>query len=170
MVLFRILLNLSSTWGVSRQNVRRKIRRWLNNQHWERWRGLGSTQRQAQELILDPSLGAKTRLLPFNRTQSRVVIGLLTGHNTLRRHLHLMELKNSPLSRRYGVEDETSAHIFCECEAFTSLRHLYLHSFFLDLEDIKSLSLGAIWNFSKATGLPWTDIRLWGMKGLLNKA
>jgi hypothetical protein len=26
--------------------------------------------------------------LSFNRTQSRVVIGLLTGHNTLRRHIH----------------------------------------------------------------------------------
>jgi hypothetical protein len=30
--------------------------------------------------------------LSFNRTQSRVVIGLLTGHNTLRRHFHLMGL------------------------------------------------------------------------------
>jgi len=33
------------------------------------------------------------------------------------------------------------------------LTHTYLGSFFLDPEDIKSLSLGAIWNFSKATGL-----------------
>ena len=33
---------------------------------------------------------------------------------------------------------------------------------FLDPEDIKSLSLGAIWKFSKGTGLPWIGIRLWG--------
>ena len=33
--------------GVSRKNIRKKIRRWLDNQHWERWQGLGSTQRQA---------------------------------------------------------------------------------------------------------------------------
>jgi len=33
--------------GVSRQNIRKKIRRWLDNQHWERWQGLGSTQSQA---------------------------------------------------------------------------------------------------------------------------
>ena len=43
----------------------------------------GNTQRQAREIIWGPSLGAKARLLSFNRTQSRVVIGLLTGHNTL---------------------------------------------------------------------------------------
>jgi len=37
--------------------------------------------------------------------------GLLTGHNTLRRHLHLMWLSSSPVCRRCGAEDETSAHI-----------------------------------------------------------
>ena len=79
MVLSRSLEDLSRPWG-SRQNIRRKKRRRLDNQHWVRWRGLGSTQRQAQELISGPSPGAKTRLFFFNRTQSRVVIGLLTGH------------------------------------------------------------------------------------------
>jgi hypothetical protein len=48
-------------------------------------------------LLLGPTPAAKTRLLSFNRIQSRVVIGLLTGHNTLRRLLHLMGLANSPL-------------------------------------------------------------------------
>jgi len=85
--------------------------------------------------------------------QSRAVTGLFTGHNTLRRHLHLMGLSDSPLCRKCGAEDETSAHILCECEALASLRHVYLGSFFLEPEDIKSISLGAIWNFSKGTGL-----------------
>jgi hypothetical protein len=35
-----------------------------------------------------------------------------------------------------------------------SLRHTHLDSFFLEPEDIKSINLGAIWSFSKATGLP----------------
>ena len=113
-----------------------------------------STDRQARELISGPSPAAKTRLLSFDRIQSRVVTGLLTGHNTLRRHLHLMGLTNSPLCRRCGAEDETSAHILCEFEALASLAHVYLGFFFLDPEDIRSLSLGAIWIFSKGTGLP----------------
>ena len=104
--------------------------------------------------IMGPCLGAKARFLSFNRTQSRAVTGLLTGHNTLRRHLHLMGLSDSPLCRRIGAEDETSTHILCECEALPSVRHVYLGSFFLEPEDIKSISLGDIWNFSKATGLP----------------
>jgi len=74
---------------VSRQNIRRKIKCLMDNQHLARWRGLSSTQRQARELILGPSPAANTRLLSFKRTQSRVVISILTGHNTLRRHLHV---------------------------------------------------------------------------------
>ena len=101
-----------------------------------------------------PCLGAKARFLSSNRTQSRAVTVLLTGHNTLRRHLHLLGLSDSSLCRRCGAEDETSAHFLCESEALASFRHVYLGSSSLEPEDIKSISLGAIWNFSKATGLP----------------
>jgi hypothetical protein len=80
-------------------------------------------KRQARELISGPCLGAKFRFLSFNRTQSRVVTGLLTGHNTPRRHVHLMGLSDIPLGRTCEAEDESSAHILCECEALASLRH-----------------------------------------------
>jgi hypothetical protein len=92
--------------------------------------------------------------MSFNRTQSRAVIGLLTGHNTLRRHLYVLRLIDSPLCRKCGGAEETLAHILCECQALASLRHVYLGSFLLEPEDIQSISLGAIWNFSKAIGLP----------------
>jgi hypothetical protein len=92
--------------------------------------------------------------MSFSRTKSRAVNGLLTGHNTLRRHFHLMGLSNSPLCVRCGAEDETSAHVVCESEALASFIHVYLGYFFLKPEDIKSIRLGAIWNFSKVTGLP----------------
>ena len=119
----------------------------------EWWRGLGDTQRQTSELISGHCLGTKARFLSFNRTLSRAFTGLLTGHNTVRRHLHLIGLSDSPLCRRCGAQEETSAHIPCECEALASLRYVYPGSFFLDPEDMKSISLGAIWNFSKGTGL-----------------
>jgi len=90
----------------------------------------------------------------FNGTQSRAVTGFLTQHNTLRRHLHLIGLLDCPLCRRCGAEEETSAHILCEYEVLASLRHTYLGSYFLEPEDITSVILGAIWNLSKATGLP----------------
>jgi len=44
--------------GVSRCDLQKRLGRWLVNQHAAQWRALGDTQRQAQELILGPSLGA----------------------------------------------------------------------------------------------------------------
>jgi hypothetical protein len=46
------------------------------------------------------------------------------------------------------MEDETSIHILCECEALVSLRQVHLGSFVLDPEDIMNLSIGAVWNVS----------------------
>ena len=65
------------------------------------------------------------------------------------------------------MKEETLAHILCECEALASLRHAYLGFFFLEPEDINSIGLGAIWNFSKVTGLPLSDM---GHKGPIIKA
>ena len=62
----------------------------------------GDTQRQAKELISGPGLGAKTKVISFDRTQPRAVTGLITGHNTLRRHLYLLGLQDSPLCRKCG--------------------------------------------------------------------
>ena len=68
--------------GVSRQNIRRKLKCWMMKQHLELWQSPCNTQRQARELIWGPDLAMGARLLSFDRTQTRVVIGLLTGHNT----------------------------------------------------------------------------------------
>jgi len=125
----------------------------MKNRHLELWRGPCSAQRQTRELISGPDLATGARLLSFNRIQTRAVIGLLTGHNTLRRHLHVMGLNDNPNCRKCGTEEETSVRILCECEVLASLRHTYLGSFFLDPEDVRVLGVGAIWNFVKGTGL-----------------
>jgi hypothetical protein len=144
MVLFRNLSGLSHPWGSLHRTLKRRQNAiWLTS-IWQCDMVL-VVLRDTLENILALSPTIKTRFLSFNRTQSRFVTGLLTGHNTLRRHLYLMGLTNNPLSRRCGAERENSVHILHECEASASLRCAYLVFFFLDPEDIKSLE--AIWNF-----------------------
>jgi hypothetical protein len=125
----------------------------MDNQHLVLWRGPCSTQRHTQELISGPKLATRARLLSFNRTQSRVVICLHTGRKTLGRHLYVMGLSNNATCRKCGTVEETSVHILCECEALASLRRAHLGSFFLDPEDIRKLSIGAIWSFGNGTRL-----------------
>ena len=151
MILFNGLLGPSLSWGLYAEY--KKIKCWMENQHLVLWHGPYSTQRQAWEFISGPDLSTRAQLLFFNRTQSRIVIGLLTGHNTLRRYLYTMGLSNNPICRKCGTEEETSVHILCECGVLALLRHTHLGSFFLDPEDIMKLIMGANWNFGKGTGL-----------------
>jgi hypothetical protein len=76
-----------------------------------------------------------------------------------------MGLTSNNSCRRCGTEEEISVHILRACEALASLKHTYLGPFCLDPEDIKSLSLRTIWNFSKGTRIPWIGIILWGTNG-----
>ena len=108
--------------GVSRQNINVKIKCWVDNQHLVMWCTPCSTQRQARELILGPSPATKARFLSFNTRQSRVITGLLTGQNTLRRHLCVLGLGSNHTCRKCGTEVETSFHVLCECEALTPLK------------------------------------------------
>jgi hypothetical protein len=117
--------------GVSRQNIRRKIKCWMDNRHLVLWRDPCSTQIQARKLISGPNLATKARLLFFNETKLRAVFGLLTGHNTLRKSLYVMGLSNNPICKKCGNEEETLVHILYECEAMASLRHPYVSGLLL---------------------------------------
>ena len=98
--------------GVSGQNIRRKMKCWMEKQHLVLCRVPCSTQRQARELISGPDLATRARLLSFNRTQSRIIIGLLTGCNTLRQHLYIMGLRNNPICGKCGTERKPQS-TFC---------------------------------------------------------
>jgi hypothetical protein len=68
-----------------------------------------------------------------------VVTGLLTGQNTLTRHLYIMGLVDSPLCRMCGAEEETPDRFF---KALATHTHTHLGSFFLDPEYVRTQSGG----------------------------
>lgn len=119
-------VGLQPTLGISKQNIRQRINSLLCDQHIHLWKSLTSTQRQAWELISDPNLTAKIRLLSFNRMQSRVVTGLLTWHKTtLRRNFYLMGLIDSPCVGSVGQKKKPQ-HTLCKYGALITLKHDYV--------------------------------------------
>jgi predicted Zn-ribbon and HTH transcriptional regulator len=130
-VIFRSLLDQSRPWGSPGRISKRRQTAGCITSIWQSDVFPCNTQRQARKLISGPQPGYKGPIIDFNRTQSRVVTGLLIGHNTLRRHLYVLELSNNPTCRKCGTEEETSVHIMSECEALASLRHTHPGSFFL---------------------------------------
>jgi len=91
----------------------------------------------------------KTRLLSFNRMQSTVVTGLLNGYDTLRRHLYIMGLLDSPVCRRCEAQEWTSPHILA------SIRHTSDTEFlFLGPSGYQKSKSGGNLELIKGTGLP----------------
>jgi len=95
----------------------------MESQHLVLWCEPCSTQRQTQELISGPNLATRARLLSFNRTQSRVVIGLLSGHNTLRRHLYIMGLSYNPTVGNVVLRRKPESTFCVHCRGAGSSRH-----------------------------------------------
>jgi hypothetical protein len=103
--------------------------------YWEHWHVYLSRVHKTYTAVKQNlcNKGENLNIISNSHTQKlRVVIGLLTRHNTLRRHLHIMGLSNNPICRKCGTEEETSVQILCECEALASLSNTYLGSFFFD--------------------------------------
>jgi len=97
------LLDRNQPWGVSRQNVKQETKCWPDDQHTTIWQCLTGTQRQAREMISDPSPAAdKTRLLSFNRTQPTAVTGLIE-HHTVKICLYIMGLTRSAAHRLWSL-------------------------------------------------------------------
>jgi hypothetical protein len=89
-----------------------------------------------------------------------VVAGLLTGHNAVRTHLYIMLL----------TEEETSAHVLCECVALATLKTYRSGALvFLDLRMLEVKVWGKFGTFLRGQGSRDLDISLRGKKVLPQK-
>ena len=61
----------------------------------------------------------------LSRKDLRLLVGLLTGHNTLNRHLTLLRRMDDPLCPLCGEEEDTSLHLLGNCCAIAEKRYEY---------------------------------------------
>jgi hypothetical protein len=75
--------------------------------------------------------------LILERMMMMLVVGLLTGHFHLRKHLHRLGIyKEEPVCRKCGMGEETAHHIVFECEALGRIRCSVLRPAGFELETI----------------------------------
>jgi len=59
--------------------------------------------------------------LRLNRRDLRILIGILTGHADLNRHLTLMKVRSDPTCPLCQKEKETALHLLGRCSALITL-------------------------------------------------
>jgi len=88
-------------------------------------------------------------LLALPRQMLRPVIGVLTGHSQVQRHLSLMGLSNDPSCSYCSEAIETTSHYLCRCSYFAMQRATVWRKPFLDLADIDIVTIGDLVRFIK---------------------
>jgi len=127
------------------------LQEWARRQHWGLWEAHPGC-RQAKELLgghVDPRKSGQ--LLRLRRKDLRLVVGVLTGHNTLRRHLSILGVEPSPYCVVCRVE-ETSYHFLCRCVRFAALRWRIWGADPLEVADIQRAKVGDLLRFIRGTG------------------
>uniref|UniRef100_A0A1B6IU09 Reverse transcriptase zinc-binding domain-containing protein n=1 Tax=Homalodisca liturata TaxID=320908 RepID=A0A1B6IU09_9HEMI len=102
--------------GVPRCESCRVVSKWIRAEH-ER-RSLHPGLRMSRMVLQSPSSKVASDLLSLNRSMSSQVIGLITGHGHLRKHLHRVGiLQEDPLCRMCDNQEETTGHLIFDCPA-----------------------------------------------------
>ena len=91
------------------------------------------------------------QLLQHKRSDVGGAARLITGHNRLNKHAHLLKESDSDLCRWCLTGPESSEHIMCHCpsEAFLSLRQSCTGQLTLTPDELKNLPVKHIMEFVK---------------------
>jgi hypothetical protein len=115
--------------------------------------------RQSRILLKKPNPGLTRYLLRLPRSELRILVGLITGHCPLNKHLHNMALIDEPICTACGMEDESAFSLLCD---FPSLIFLRIRTFskpILSVEEYEGTSTSALLRFALASGrfivTPW---------------
>jgi len=75
--------------------------------------------------------------LGLKRQDLRILLGLLTGHIALNRHLIVMKIRADPLCTACGEEEETPYHFLGKCCAKMMVRYSIFGAYLMKLEELR---------------------------------
>ncbi|CAH4034908.1 unnamed protein product [Pieris brassicae] len=134
--------SLVRTWIRQRSTV-------LQNQRWSR--SVDCKQSKMALPAVNPQL--TKRLLNLNRTNLKTIIGTITGHCLLNKHLFVLGATDSPLCRGCFSAEESVTHVVLECEAVANQR---------------TKILGTVRSLREACEVPGRLLCFWKELGWLN--
>ena len=133
-------------------SLKRTVGDWIRSEHNRVWSA--GTVGMSTRAVLPATDRTLTKiLLTLSRRDLRMVVHMLTQHNSLRYHLHRIGQATDPLCTKCGMEPETPKHIVEECPALAHLRTRAFNSFSTTLKEIVTKrSFKALVNFLNLAG------------------
>ncbi len=136
--------------GIAPRQARTAIREWCYKQHYKYWQNC-TTARQARDHVSGPNRKRGEYLLRLSRCSLRQVIGVLTGHAALRKHMHTIRVIDDPICENCVREDETAIHFLGNCDRFMAPRQRIFGFPKLESMDVRKLNISDLLAYIKAT-------------------
>ncbi|MCP3661285.1 MAG: hypothetical protein GY696_02130 [Gammaproteobacteria bacterium] len=137
--------------GISPGTGRSSIRDWLRRRHVGHWLFCTGC-RQSKLLRPAPCAKFSRQLLAMNRQRLRPLVGVLTGHCVLNKHLFTMGLLDSPICSLCEGSEETALHFLGECEALAGTRISSLGARSLNPTQLCKYTPGELWDYLRSSG------------------
>lgn len=146
---------------VSNQVIKRAINVWAENKHKHRWKSKTKhilepfDYKHTKMFIREPTPRIWKKLRNLSREEIRICTGLITGHNTLQKHMFKMKMVDfeTPFCEQcLEDEEETTAHFLGKCIKYCRLRFDIFGRQFLSEEQIRNTKISRILKFVKASG------------------
>lgn len=139
--------------GISYGHARTLVNNWVREKTNQYWKKAPDT-RLAKAFLSGPSKKITEKLLHMARPLIRVIVGLLTGHCHLRKHLHRIGVYDgSILCRKCGGAVETAEHVILDCDALARCRYQTLGPPGTELDNIRQDPISTIGKFIRMANL-----------------
>jgi ribonuclease HI len=136
--------------GISTTAAKGMLKEWALAQQKARWR-CTDVAKQAKELIRPGNYSFTRKMLSLEKTGTRAVVRLLTGHCSLRYHKWILGLAPEP-DCLCGEDRETARHVLCECGLLYKVRQQIFGVPVLQPEDVHKLEPHRLAQFVKKSG------------------
>jgi len=137
------------SFGISVSNICSSISSWAVREQNRLWHE-SSGCRQAKYFLHRPDYSRVCFALNLAKKDLRILVGLLTGHADLNRHLcitGILQDSGCPLGQE---EDDTTVHLVAQCSALMLLRKSILGDFTLPLDTLSDIHWHLLLRFAKA--------------------
>jgi hypothetical protein len=126
-------------------------REWLFKSHCTSW-SLETACRQSRMWLKNLNAGLKRYLLRMSRSKLRILVGLITGHCPLNKHLHNMGIVDEPICIACEMKDESAFHLICNCPILISQKMRTFSKPIMSVEEYEGASASALLQFALASG------------------
>jgi len=136
--------------GISVSTIYSSISSWAVHEQNKLWQELSGC-RQAKRFLYGCDHSRARYALNLSRQDLRILVGILTGHADLNRHLHIMGLRQDSGCPLCQEDEDTSLHFIANCSALMLLRKNILGDFTLSLDSLRNIHWFLLLKFAKAS-------------------